>query len=156
MNSITAFMMARQGFSVRTLLTIFCALLILCELLSPILSIPLIIKNSIKLRKSTTQQHKTKLQSSQNHILKKLKYTINTGKNLRKRTRINEPYILSGKNVLPATPTTLKLKNAIRVLGYGGNKQIIPRAQQRQASVSLPFDVIAIGSITENTTGNFF
>ena len=148
-------MMARQGFRVRTILSIFCALLVFSELFCPMLSIPLIIKNSIKLRKSTTQQHKTKMPSSQNHILSKLKYTINEGKKLRKRTRTNEPYMLSDRNVLPATPTTLKLKNAIRVLGYVGNKQIIPLAQKRQASVTLPFEVIAIGSITKNATGEY-
>ena len=148
-------MMARQGFRVRTILSIFCALLVFCELFCTMLSIPLIIKNSIKLRKSTTQQHETKMPSSQNHILSKLKYTINEGKKLRKRTRTNEPYMLSDRNVLPATPTTLKLKNAIRVLGYVGNKQIIPLAQKRQASVTLPFEVIAIGSITKNATGEY-
>ena len=61
-------------------------------------------------------------------------------------------YMFTENEFLPATPTTLKLKNAIRVLGYMGNKQIIPIAQQRQASASLPFDVVAIGLHTENET----
>ena len=145
--------MAYHGFTIGIKLTIFCALLVLCDLLCPTVSIPVIIKNSVKLRKPTTQYQKTKIPSSQNHILSKLKYTINAGKNHHNEKKTNEPYVLSDSNILPATPTTLKLKNAIRVLGYVGNKQIIPIAQQRQSSVTLPFSVIGIDTIIQNTTG---
>ena len=116
------------------------------------------------------QQQKSRiLPATQNNILSRLKNTINAGKNLDQKTDINEPHLFgydtkkfsstiknSGNNEphsfetkkLPSTPTTLKLKNAIRVLGYVGNKQIIPIAQQRQASVTLPDDVVAFDDTT--------
>ena len=76
----------------------------------------------------------------------------NYDKNVGKKTKNNEPNLLESETKKwPSTPTTLKLKNAIRVLGYVGNKQIIPIAQQRQASVTLPEDVVSLDETT--TTG---
>ena len=123
----------------------------MCELLCPIRCIPLIIKNSIKANKLFPQHYETSRSTAQNYILSKLKHAINVGKSLEREDKINN-LDASENEVLPATPTTLKLKNAIRVLGYVGNKQIIPAAQQRQASVSLPFDVVAIEAHAENET----
>ena len=129
--------------------------LVFCEFLLPIASVPVIIKNSIKVDKSTNtihQQQKSRiLPATQNNILSRLKNTINAGKDVDKKSKNNELHLLGSKTKSwPSTPTTLKLKNAIRVLGYVGNKQIIPIAQQRQASVTLPEDVV---SLDETTTG---
>ena len=146
---------------------------VLCMFLCPSSSVPVIIKNSIKVDKSAIaahQQQKSRiLPATQNNILSALKNTINAGNNLHQKTDINEPHLFGygtknlptiinifGNNEphsfetkkLPSTPTTLKLKNAIRVLGYVGNKQIIPIAQQRQASAKLPDDVVAVDDIT--------
>ena len=132
-----------QFFSFHKTSNIFVGMLVICELLCPLLSVPVLIKNSIKVDKSPTLKYKIQRPSSQKHILSKLMNTINAGKNLRKEERWNEPYL---NEILPAT--TLKLKNAIRVLGYAGNKQIIPIAQQRQASATLPFDVVVMPNKT--------
>ena len=143
--------------------------MVLCEFLHPMSSVPVIIKNSIKVDKSYNtvhQQQKSRiLPTSQNNILSRLKNTINAGKNdyygenvgryganVSKKPENNEPHLLGSQTKKwPSTPTTLKLKNAIRVLGYVGNKQIIPIAQQRQASVTLPEDVVSLDETT--TTG---
>ena len=143
--------------------------LVLCEFCGQISSVPVIIKNSIKVDKSYNtvhQQQKSRiLPTSQNNILSRLKNTINAGKNdyygenvgkygenVSKKPENNEPHLLGSQTKKwPLTPTTLKLKNAIRVLGYVGNKQIIPIAQQRQASVTLPQDVVSLDETT--TTG---
>ena len=145
--------------------------LLLCEFLGSTSSVPVIIKNSIKVDKSYNavhQQEKSRiLPTSQNNILSRLKNTINAGKNdyygenvgkygenVSKKPQNNEPHLLGSQTKKwPSTPTTLKLKNAIRVLGYVGNKQIIPIAQQRQASVTLPDDVVSLDETT--TTGQF-
>ena len=132
--------MAKVSSAHKILITL--ATLAVCEFLRPTLCIPVIIKSSISVNKPLPQHYKTTRPSSQNNILSKLKYTINAGNKLQNEDTLNKPYMFSENNILPATPTTLKLKNAIRVLGYVGNKQIIPIAQQRQASVSLPFDVV--------------
>ena len=145
--------------------------LVFCEFLLPTASVPVIIKNSIKVDKSYNtvhQQQKSRiLPTSQNNILSRLKNTINAGKNdyygenvgkygenVSKKPENDEPHLLGSQTKKwPSTPTTLKLKNAIRVLGYVGNKQIIPIAQQRQASVTLPDDVVSLDETT--TTGQF-
>ena len=132
--------------------------LVLFKFLCPTSSVPVIIKNSIKVDKSANavhQQQKSRiLPGTQNNILSRLKNTINAGKDVDKKSKNNELHLLGSKTKSwPSTPTTLKLKNAIRVLGYVGNKQIIPIAQQRQASVTLPDDVVSLDETT--TTGQF-
>ena len=126
-----------------TLLT----LAIICELVYFAFAVPVIIKSTIKVDKFNTLYSRTRNNTSPNQILSKLKNAINAGNDFHNDDRNSVPFQFSERQSLHATPTTLKLKNAIRVLGYAGNKQIIPMAQQRQASAELPNGVVALDTI---------
>ena len=126
-----------------TLLT----LVIICELVYFAFAVPVIIKSTIKVDKFNTLYSRTRNNTSPNQILSKLKNAINAGNDFQNDDRNSVPFQFSERQSLHATPTTLKLKNAIRVLGYAGNKQIIPMAQQRQASAELPNGVVALDTI---------
>ena len=122
-------------------------LAIICELVYFAFAVPVIIKSTIKVDKFNTLYSRPRNNTSPNQILSRLKNTINAGNDFRNDDRNSVPFLFSERQNLHATPTTLKLKNAIRVLGYAGNKQIIPMAQQRQASAELPNGVVALDTI---------
>ena len=122
-------------------------LVIICELVYLTCAVPVIIKSTINVDRFNTLYSRTRNNTSPNQILSKLKNTINAGNGFHNDDRNIQPFLFSERQNLHATPTTLKLKNAIRVLGYAGNKQIIPMAQQRQASAELPNGVVALDTI---------
>ena len=138
----------------KTLLVVVVAVLLLisCDFLQFVMGVPVIIKSSVHVTKPYYSQFYT-TKSSQKHIFAMLKNSINSKRNSDiKKEEVDRRGGSEQKNInvieqtsisFPLTPTTLKLKNAIRVKGYVGNKQIIPSAQQRQACQLLPIDVVA-------------
>ena len=135
------------GHFIRVHKTTLLTLIIICELVYLTFAVPVIIKSTINVDKFNTLYSRPRNNTSPNQILSRLKNTINAGNDFHNNDRNSVPFLFSERQNLLATPTTLKLKNAIRVLGYAGNKQIIPMAQQRQASAELPNGVVALDTI---------
>ena len=135
------------GHFIRVHKTTLLTLIIICELVYLTSAVPVIIKSTINVDKFNTLYSRPRNNTSPNQILSRLKNTINAGNDFHNNDRNSVPFLFSERQNLLATPTTLKLKNAIRVLGYAGNKQIIPMAQQRQASAELPNGVVALDTI---------